>query len=749
MKVAEKIEEFYLGKVVEPKTRKTTDQPFCLESKDLTTHAVIVGMTGSGKTGLAISLIEEAGLDKIPAILIDPKGDLADLLLTFPNLSTEDFLPWVDKGEAERNGMDLKTYAQTIAKKWKTGLQEWGEGEERIQKLRDSVDIALYTPASQAGRSLSILSSFAAPSKELLQDQEALRDRILSTTSSLLGLLGLQADPIKSREHILISTILEKAWSKGVDLDIPTIIQQVQTPPFHTIGVLDIDTFFPSKERMNLSISLNNLLASPGFQSWMEGEPLHIDQLLYTKSGKPKISILSIAHLSDAERMFFVTLLLNEYLSWMRRQSGTSSLKTLLYMDEVFGFFPPIATPPSKKPMLTLLKQARAFGVGIVLATQNPADLDYKGLANCGTWFIGKLQTERDKARVLEGLQVASNGDIDTKSLDKLVALTGSRVFLLRSIHEKDPLLFQTRWTLSYLRGPLTLSEIASLNKKTPVTAPSKKEEKPSKPTPPSGINEYFIPGVGTTYTPCLLGKAKLHFVDAKQKIDRWVDVAICYPATDDGIDWEKGQPTLSIEKEHQTGKSFQPLPYTLNQAKNYPQFAKVFASTLFQNETLTLFQTQELTSKENESEADFRKRWAQQIEANYKEKIAVLKAKMGKFSDKAAELEKKANMETTNTIISFGTTLLGALFSKKITKGTLSQAESAFKKVGKTSKGSSDAEKASENLKSYEEQLASLQSAMESDIEKTKSDKLQSLIIRPRKGDITVEQMALAWTLK
>lgn len=748
MKIAEKLGEFYLGKVVDPATKKTTDKPLCLESKDLTTHVVIVGMTGSGKTGLALDLIEEAGLDKIPAILIDPKGDLADLLLTFPNLSAEEFLPWIDKGEAEKNGMDPKAYSEVIAKKWQSGLKEWGEDKERIKTLRDNVELAIYTPASQAGLSLSILSSFAAPPKEVLLDQEAFRDRILSTVSSLLGLLGLQADPIKSREHILISTILEQAWSKGVDLDIPTIIQQVQTPPFHKVGVLDIDTFFPSKERTALSINLNNLLASPGFQAWMEGEPLHIENLLYTKSGKPKLSILSIAHLSDAERMFFVTLLLNEYVSWMRRQPGTSSLKTVLYMDEVYGFFPPIATPPSKKPMLTLLKQARAFGVGIVLATQNPADLDYKGLANCGAWFIGKLQTDRDKARVLEGLQVASNGEIDTKTLDKMVASTGNRTFILRSIHEKEPILFQTRWTLSYLRGPLTLTEIASLTKKDPTIASKKvvAEKQPSKPSIPQGINEYYINKDGASYKPFLLGKAKLHFVDAKNKIDNWVDVSLLYPVTEEGVEWEHGTPVQSIEKDPKQGKVFEDLPSPLNQAKNWPLFAKVFASTLFQNQTYTLFQANGLTSKANETEADFRKRWAKQIEDSYGSKISSLKEKMGKVSDKASELEKKANMETASTLISFGTTLLGALFSKKLTKGTLSQAGSAFKKVGKVSKGSSDADKASENLKSYEQQLNDLQAEMEAEIEKTKTSQLQTNEIHPRKSDIAIEQVALTW---
>ena len=400
MKVIEKIGSFFLGRD-QTKAKDT----FNLDAKQLTTHAVCVGMTGSGKTGLGIAILEEAGIDKIPALIIDPKGDLGNLLLTFPKLQPCDFLPWIDPQEAERKGMTPADYAASVAKTWKDGLAEWGEGPERIETLRESVDMVIYTPASNSGISLSVLSSFTAPSKETLQDTEALRDRVMSTTSSILGLLGIKADPVKSREHILISNIITYAWNQGKDLAITSLIQYVQKPPFDKIGALDIDMFFPPKDRKALSISLNNLLASPGFQAWMEGEPLDIQKLLYTKEGKPRLAILSIAHLSDAERMFFVTILLNELLSWMRRQPGTSSLRALLYMDEIFGYFPPNAIPPSKIPMLTLLKQARAFGVGIVLATQNPVDLDYKGLANCGLWFIGKLQTDRDKARVLEGLK--------------------------------------------------------------------------------------------------------------------------------------------------------------------------------------------------------------------------------------------------------------------------------------------------------------------------------------------------------
>ena len=362
---------FYLGKEVE------SGKPLEVNAKDLTTHAVCVGMTGSGKTGLGIALIEEAALNNIPSIVIDPKGDLGNLLLTFPDLTPEEFAPWVEDGDPK-----------AVAKTWRDGLAKWNEGTKDIKKLRDTVEMAIYTPASRSGIPISILSSFNAPEK---LDDQTLRDRVMSLTSSLLGLLGINADPLKSREHILISTIITNAWNNKEDLDIETMIDQVQNPPFSKIGALDTDTFFPSKERKNLSISLNNLLASPGFHAWMEGDPLDIQTLFYTIEGKAKVSVISIAHLSDSERMFFVTLLLNEMISWMRRQPGTSNLRGILYMDEIFGFFPPTATPPSKLPMLTLLKQARAFGIGVVLATQNPVDSRLQGA--CQLWDLVHWQT--------------------------------------------------------------------------------------------------------------------------------------------------------------------------------------------------------------------------------------------------------------------------------------------------------------------------------------------------------------------
>ncbi|MDX6573435.1 MAG: hypothetical protein QOC86_2591 [Gaiellales bacterium] len=418
---------FYLGKPYDAAARQLTDGYVLYDSKDLTTHAVCVGMTGSGKTGLCVGAIEEAALDGVPSIVIDPKGDLANLMLTFPALRPEDFRPWINEDDAAKAGVSPDDYARSQAELWAKGLADWGQDGARIQRLRDAADFAIYTPGSDAGLPVSVLGSFAPPPDR--SDAEAVGDQIAAIATGLLALLGIDADPIKSREHILLSSLLGAAWANGQALDIPALIAQIQQPPFAKIGVLDLDSFYPQKDRFELALALNNLLAAPGFQLWLQGVPLDAGRLLRSDAGKPRVAIFSIAHLSDAERMFFVTLLLNAVLAWMRGQSGTNSLRALVYMDEIFGYFPPVGEPPSKKPLLTLLKQGRAFGVGVLLATQNPVDLDYKGLSNAGTWLIGRLQTDQDKQRVLDGLEGASGqGGLDRAQLEKLISARQSRL---------------------------------------------------------------------------------------------------------------------------------------------------------------------------------------------------------------------------------------------------------------------------------------------------------------------------------
>lgn len=778
----EKIGVFYLGKKVNSKTGKLTDDLVLYESKNLTTHAVCVGMTGSGKTGLGITILEEAAMDKIPAIIIDPKGDLADLILTFPDLSPEEFLPWIDEADAQRKGETPEEYAAEVSKTWSDGLAEWGEGPERIKNLRKNVDIVIYTPASNAGIPISILSSFAAPPKELLMDPTAIRDRVSSLTSSILGLLGINADPLKSREHIVISTIIDQSWQQGKDLDITTLIQQIQRPPFQKIGALDIDTFFPQKDRMALSISLNNLLASPGFKAWMEGEPLDIKSLLHTKEGKPKLSVMSIAHLSDSERMFFVTLLLNEMLTWMRRQPGTSSLRALLYMDEIFGYFPPSAAPPSKLPMLTLLKQARAFGLGVVLCTQNPVDLDYKGLSNCGTWFIGKLQTERDKARVCEGLKIASNGEIDADTLDKLLGTIAKRTFIMRSIYEKEPIVFTTRWTMSYLRGPLTLSQISSLVEK-PADLPKAVAQaaqkmdldfSKAKPVIPPEISEFFVRKPNAQqiiYKPQVLGIAKLHFTDTKSKIDSWQDIYWLAPPDDDGksVLWEEGKNYSDIkpylDKSAAPGSSFAQLPTGLMQPKNYSAFNKAFAAFLYQNQVINIFHASEfgMTSNDGENEGDFKTRLTlairekrdemlKKVNDKYSEKIATLNSKIRRCQDKVVQTQQKSIWSKINAFISFGTAILGAIFGKGVTKGTITQTGTSIRRAARITRDSQDAAAAEEDCNHIQQQLDDLRSQQQQELDRIAATedvnnvKIDTITIRPRKSDMSIDNVALVW---
>ncbi len=507
----EKLGSFYLGKRYDEAADSLTDDLVLYDAKDLTTHAVIIGMTGSGKTGLGIGMLEEAALDRIPVIAIDPKGDMGNLLLTFPRLAAEDFRPWINDRAASDKGQTPDEYAAAQAALWKKGLGDWGQSGKRIKQLRDTVDMAIYTPGSNAGLPVSVLQSFAAPDAALVDDVDLYRERIQATATGILTLLGIDADPVASREHILVSRLLDHAWQQGLDLDIAGLIAAIQEPPFTQIGVMGVDAFFPAKDRFALAMRLNNLLAAPGFEAWMQGTPLNAQNLLYTANGKPRVSIMSIAHLDDASRMFFVSMLLNEIISWMRAQPGTPSLRAILYMDEIFGFMPPVANPPSKALFLTLLKQARAYGLGLVLATQNPVDLDYKGLSNTGTWFIGRLQTERDKARVMEGLEGASQGDFDKQEMERTLAGLGKRRFLLHNVHEDEAVVFGTRWVMSYLAGPLTRDHIRSLMGKaretlTAAPGPAKPKQKSASEAPalPPSIEQLFVPTSGgdLTYYP-------------------------------------------------------------------------------------------------------------------------------------------------------------------------------------------------------------------------------------------------------
>jgi hypothetical protein len=472
----ERLGAFYLGAEYDPETDGPTLDALHFDARDLTTHAICVGMTGSGKTGLCIGLLEEAAIDGVPALIIDPKGGMTNLLLQFPELSPEDFEPWVNADDARRQGLTVPEYGAATATRWREGLLRWGITPDRIRLLQEAADFSIYTPGSDAGLPISIMGSLAAPRLDFDAHAEELRERINGTVAALLALVGLKADPIRSREAILLANIFERFWRLDQDLDLATLITSIQQPPVRQLGVFDVDTFFPQGERFDLAMTFNNLLAAPSFQTWLTGETLDVDRLLYTAEGRPRHSVFYLAHLSDSERMFFVTLLLENVVTWMRRQTGTTSLRAILYFDEIFGFFPATSEPPSKRPLLALLKQARAFGLGCILAAQNPIDIDYKGLTNAGIWFIGRLQAQRDKERVLSGLKgaIAETGTAgDAVDYETLIGKLRSRLFLVHNIYRDKPLVLQTRWVMSYLRGPLTKPQVSTLmaSRKAPAEA--------------------------------------------------------------------------------------------------------------------------------------------------------------------------------------------------------------------------------------------------------------------------------------
>ena len=791
----EKLGAFYLGGAVDPEGRQEAQEPLLYDSKDLLTHAVCVGMTGSGKTGLCIGLIEEAAIDGVPALVIDPKGDLGNLLLTFPELRPRDFEPWVNPDDARRAEKSTAEYAASQAELWRHGLASWGQDGERIRRLQEAAEFAIYTPGSEAGIPISVLASFAAPTVEVRQDADLVRERVSTTVSGLLGLMGLDADPVQSREHILLSTLLQHRWSQGQDADLASLIRGIQDPPVDKVGVLDVDTFYPTKERMKLALKLNNLLASPGFQSWLTGVPLDVGQLLYTDSGRPRVAILSIAHLSDSERMFFVSLLLNELVSWMRSRPGTTSLRALLYMDEIFGFMPPVAEPPSKRPLLTLLKQARAYGVGVVLATQNPADLDYKGLANTGTWFIGRLQTERDKKRILEGLDgVQSGGGFDKQELDRILSGLGKRVFLLHNVHESAPELFRTRWVMSYLRGPLTRPQIGDLmaSRRSEVTGaqdapmstpgtvagPDPGPSRAERPLVDREVAELFHHEAPTSsqpvrYQPHLLGQARVHFVDRRTKLElqiQTVDLLIPLSGESIEVDWsqaiERPLAEQDLYLEPRDGAAWWPLPVAAGKSKSYTAWKRGLADTLYRTRSLELFKSATLKVESNpgESERDFRIRLAdlgreerdqevQNLRERYTKKVATLEERVRKARARVEKEKEQASSQKLKTAISFGTALLSVFTGRQgVSKTDLNRAGSAFRGLGRSREQSQDVDRAEETVEALLEQIEDLNQELEQKVDEVSDrydatrEELSVVACRPRRSDIEVRRVALLW---
>ncbi|MFT6398267.1 MAG: hypothetical protein ACJAYU_003025 [Bradymonadia bacterium] len=799
--VYEKLGAFYLGRHHDVETGETASDPVLYDSRDLLTHAVCVGMTGSGKTGLCVGLLEEAAIDGVPALVIDPKGDLGNLLLTFPDLAPGDFEPWVSAEDARRKDMEVGEFAAHEAEKWRDGLASWGQTAERIRKLRESADFAIYTPGSSAGIQLSIIKSFSAPPQEIRDDRELFQDQISTTVSSILGLLGVDADPIQSREHILLSNILAYAWNEDRDVDLPGLISEVQAPPFERVGVMDLETFYPEKERFKLSMRLNNLVASPGFSSWTEGEPLDVDRLLYTPDGRPRICVLSISHLSEDERMFFVALLFNEVLGWMRTQPGSRNLRALLYMDEIFGYIPPVANPPSKKPLLTLLKQARAFGLGIVLATQNPVDLDYKALSNAGTWFIGRLQTAQDKARLLDALDGASataGESFDRQEVDRIISGLGKRVFLLHNVHEPAPVVFQTRWAMSYLRGPLVREEIKTLmaprkqalaesEQPARVTAAeavtetiriaATKAPERSAPAIPSTVMQRYAPinrllapaGTVVNYRPALLATARLAFNHARSGVvsERQAGRLATFTDADTLAAWDRSIPvTLELARlreEPEPIDHYAALPSIGHRSESYTTWRKSFSDYAYRNERLSIFRSASFSvySRLGEDERAFRIR----LQSLARDKRDELGDKLrDKFEGRVRRLEEKirtaqqrvdrekaqARRAKVDAGTRVGVALFDAIFGSRrsAARGTATSLRAGARAREQGVDVEQAEDKLDELLQDKELLTAELQAeleAIEVRIDPMK-ERLENVEIAPRRKDVTEERVVLVW---
>ena len=797
----EKLGAFYLGKEYDMPSRKRQESLLLYDSKDLTTHGVIIGMTGSGKTGLGVAILEEALIDNIPVIAIDPKGDLTNLVLNFPQLRAADFQPWVNEQDALNAGLTPAQFAANQAGLWRKGISAWGQSPERIARLGSAADVAVYTPGSSAGLPVSVLRGFSPPPPAVSQDLDLLRERIQTTATSLLALLGVEADPITSREHILISNILESAWADGRALDLAGLIRAIQAPGFERIGVMDLDSFYPAKDRFQLAMRLNNLLAAPGFEAWLEGDPLNINRLLFTDSGRPRASIFTISHLSDAERMFFVSVLLNEILAWMRTQAGTSSLRAILYMDEIFGYFPPVKNPPSKAPLLTMLKQARAFGLGVVLSTQNPVDLDYKGLSNTGSWFIGRLQTERDKKRVLAGLEGAAAGTgFDRSRMEEILAGLGKRVFLLNNVHENAPVTFETRWVLSYLRGPMTREQIKMLmadkkSQQKPVAAAVQTAAAALAATPavqsagvqaPSAVSEppvvapeinvmYFAAsgaGQGLMYYPAVAGWLDVHYSSVRYKVDTTEKLAVS-AMLEDGpapLDWDQAEEITLAPDELRTaplpGASFADLPSKAQKAKSYSKWNKDLLRWVRQNRSLILYRSKQfkLTSLPAESKSEFLCRLNQaarekrdlaveKLRRKYGSTFNTLQRRLMRAEQALQREQEQAKSKKMETMVSFGTAILGAFLGRKaVSTRSATRFGTAVKSAGRMRKESMDVARAQQTAEAVKQEMAELDRQLQNDIDRLEAsydpaaEQLDEVMVKAKSTDITLETFGLAW---
>lgn len=789
----ERLGSFYLGSVYDPVNDVKTGVQVNYDARDLTTHAVCFGMTGSGKTGLCLCMLEEAALDKVPAIIIDPKGDITNHLLHFPELQPEDFQPWVNLDDARRKGMTREQYSEMISETWRNGLSDWGIDGERVRRLSEAVDYTIYTPGSTSGVPVNILSSLKAPK---VADTEAMNDLIIGTVAALFELAHINEDPVRSKEGILLSSILEHNWRNQRDVSLEDLIMSIQKPPFTKLGVFDLETFYPAGKRLELAMSLNSLLASPNFQEWLSGESMDVPDLLYTGDGKPRHSIFYLAHLNDEEKMFFVTLLLEKISGWIMQQQGTTSLRAILYFDEVYGFMPPVAKPPSKTPLLRLLKQARAFGLGVVLVTQNTVDIDYKGLSNTGTWFIGKLQTKRDKDRILEGLKSIEGGLEDILDYDDLISGLKGRVFLMHNVHEPGPVVFHTRWAMNYLRGPLTRPQIQQLMaekksmvsaspKASAVEAPGQAQRQP--PVLDPDIPVMYIRGaegsslerlvwreigntrineMETVYKPRVLARYTLRFVNAKREIDTMQEHYGMLPEPDERglIDWTDME---EVPSDIVTGRApsmdglFLDLPGHINSEKELKKLGDEISDHLYYNSSypIHVHEDLEIYQEQGESRKQFLLRLKQAARERRDEEVNKLKAKYEKQLDKLETRLDKLNRDLDGDkseygarkreeVVGIGETMLGFFMGSRRTTG----ASTAMRRRRMTTRIKNEIADTKDEIKATQEDYDEVEQELREQVDEITArwdmvdEGITEFKVKPRRKDVDVKEVAIAW---
>lgn len=801
--------ELFLGGVVDPATHDRTGDEIRIDTDKFTTHGVIVGMTGSGKTGLGVVLLEEVLTSGLPTLVIDPKGDLTNLCLTFPGLQAADFRPWIDEAQASAAGESPDEFAASQAELWTKGLLGWGFTAQNIQQLRERTDFTIYTPGSQSGVPVNIVGSLEAPADT--SDAEIVGDEIEGYVTGLLALVGIDADPLSSREHILLSNLINHAWSQGRSLDLPALVGMVGNPPIRKLGVFELDQFFPPDDRMGLAMKLNGLLASPSFAAWAEGPSLDIQSMLYDENGRGRCAIVTTAHLSDEERQFVTSLVLGKLVTWMRRQSGTTDLRAMLYMDEVAGYLPPTANPPTKKPIMTLMKQARAFGVGVVLSTQNPVDIDYKALSNAGTWMIGRLSTERDKARLLEGLTSAAGG-VDIGAVDDTISGLGKREFVLRVPGKDATSVFTTRWAMSYLRGPMTRDQISSLMADaraeaaaTTATSPTAAavadgaattgSATPAADEPALADDESTVMPEVTDSVPvryvdvaapwiadvggsergnrlqaAVVARVNLRYDETKADLVHDEEFECVITPLDDHVDVTKLVAVDYDERDLRTAPVTESPVYVMSDAK---LTNKTFFSGIERDLKDHLYRTMEVEIPANTElklygrpgeEADaFEARCLTLANERADEEIAKLRdkyeAKVDKLRDQieAAEdrvdvLEEQASSKRNSEILSTAGSLLGGLLGGKSRSSMLGKLGTAAGRRGRTNASKERLDAAENKVARLQDDLVDLEADLADDVTEidarwmATAKEITTLSVGLEKSDIQVTQLSLAW---